>query len=129
MTSFNRISSYPLSALASCCRPWLLMVLLLAPYASAQAQSYSLDELLAFPFTCLLQLEFSRFPAGDAHGASPLRARSSGQRVLLTVMNKKAVPGKTVFLAVDSRFAIFPPGSTGNQQNALYLPSYLRRSV
>ena len=129
MMSFNRISSYPLSALPSCCRPWLLMVLMLVPYSSAQAQSYSLDELLAFPFTCLLQLEYSPSRAGGDHDASSLRARSSGQRVLFSVMNKKAVPGKAVFLAGDSRFATVPPGSTWNQQNTLYLPSYSRRSA
>lgn len=129
MTPFNRISSDLLSAPASCCRLWLLMVLMLAPYASAQAHSYNLDELLAFPFTCLLQLEFSPSGAGGDHDASSLRARSSGPRVLFNVLNQKAVPHKTVFLAGDSRFATFPPGSTGNQQNTLYLPSYLRRSA
>lgn len=129
MTSFNRISNYRLRALASCCRPWLLMVLMLAPHASAEAHTYSLDELLAFPFTCLLQLEFSPSRAGGDHDASSLRGKTSGQRVLLNVMSEKAVPGKTEFLAADSRFATFPPGSTGNRQNTLYLPSYSRRSA
>jgi hypothetical protein len=129
MTSFNRISSCPLIVPAGCFRPWLFMALMLAPYASAQAHSYNLDELLAFPFSCLLQLEFSPSGAGGDHDASPLRARSSGQRVLLNVLNQKAVPDKTVFLAGDSRFAISPPGLTEYQQDTLYLPSDSRRAV
>ena len=105
------------------------MVLMLAPYSSAQAHSYSLDELLAFPFTCLLQLEFSPSRVGSDHDASTLRTARSVPRMSLNVVYKKAAPGKTVFLAGNSRFAIFPPGSTGNQQNTLYLHSYSRRSA
>src|SRR5664279_2501589 len=117
MTSLSRLSSYRPSVLAGCCRPWLLMLMILAPYASAQGHSYSLDQLLAFPFSRLLQLEFSPSHSGGDLHSSLLRARRSGQRVVLNVLHKQALPGKTVFLAGESHFAIFPPSPMSFQQD------------
>jgi hypothetical protein len=102
-------------------------MLLLAPYASAQAYPYSLDELLTLPLSYLLQLEFSRSPVKDGHVASAPSARSGKQHVVSIVLKQETVPGKTAFIASDNRFVTFPLGSMGYPEYAHSLRPCLRR--
>jgi hypothetical protein len=127
MTFLNPVWEYLPDTLASWCRPWLFVVLALTPYASAQAYPYSLDELLAFPLSYLLQLEFSPSPVKDDHVASAPSARSGKPRVVSIVLKQETVPGKTLLMASGTRFPTYPLGSAGSLETMCYLRSCSRR--